>query len=111
MRLIGTQTPTDILNYLSYSFQTKNNPPAMADSVHLRATCPSSKKTEGGSKHGPWAREPQHRNSDHVTEKHVDSPTCALLCLVPGYWRRAHATHHHHEHDGSSVFARFRGTP
>lgn len=70
-----SETPTDILNYLlSYSFQTKNNAPAMADSIHLGVERPSSKKTEGVSKHGPWAKEPWCQNSAHAIGKHVDSP-------------------------------------
>ena len=49
-----SETPTDILHYLlSYSFQTENNPSAMADSIHLGVAHLSSKKTEGVSKLGP----------------------------------------------------------
>lgn len=81
MRLIGTlklpQYPI-IINYLSYSSQTKNNPPIIADrrghlSVYHGATCSSPKKTEcvSMSKRGPLAGEPQYQNSAHTAQEHL----------------------------------------
>lgn len=51
VRLIDTETPTDILNYLSYSSQTKNNSLAITigqqcASVHHGERSPSPKKTK-----------------------------------------------------------------
>lgn len=80
-------------------------------SVHLRATCPSPKKTEGVNmtKRDPSAGEPQHQNSVPITEKQGDSLPCSLISLMPPYQRRADSAHHHRKHDGSSIFPWFRG--